>query len=180
MNLTPGSRIGSYEIKHRLGIGGMGEVYFAKDIKLGRRVALKVLLPEFTADEGRLMRFKQEARATSALNHPNIITIFEIGETDSLHYIVTEFIEGMTLRQYLVEHELSVQEMLDVSTQIASALAAAHDSGIVHRDIKPENIMRRTDGYVKVLDFGLAKLMPSRNAEVSDPNQSTALNINTD
>lgn len=175
-----GETLGNYKIIRKLGAGGMGEVYYAKDIRLGRYVALKVLLHELTADADRLRRFELEARATSALNHPNIVTIFEIGETDSFHYIVTEFIDGMTLRQYLAEQQLNLREMLGIAVQVASALAAAHALGYVHRDIKPENIMRRADGYIKVLDFGLTKLVPVSDEEVSDPNISTALNLNTD
>ena len=175
-----GQTIAHYKILSFLGRGAMGEVYFAKDTKLGRNVALKVLLPELTLDSGRLDRFKQEARAASSLNHPNIVTIFEIGQAESLHYIVTEFIDGMTLRRYLSEHQIGIREMLDVATQIAGALSAAHAFGVVHRDIKPENIMRRKDGYVKVLDFGLAKLVPTQHQEVDESTQSTALNIDTD
>ncbi|MGQ0762194.1 MAG: protein kinase domain-containing protein [Acidobacteriota bacterium] len=180
MELSPGTRFGSYEIKHRLGAGGMGEVYFARDIKLSRHVAIKILLPEVTDDQDRVRRFKQEARATSALNHPNILTIFEVGETDSLHYLVTEFIDGVTLRQYLKKQKPPLDEMLDVSTQVAGALAAAHASAIIHRDIKPENIMRRADGYVKVLDFGLAKLLPSYGQGSADTELDTVVNLATD
>ena len=180
MNLTPGTLIGSYEIKRRLGTGGMGEVYFARDTRLGRYVALKLLLPELTANADRLRRFKQEARTTSALNHPNIVTIFEIGEADSLHYLVTEFIDGLTLRHFLTDGTISVEQILDIAIQSASALAAAQALGIVHRDIKPENIMRRADGYVKVLDFGLAKLMPTAESMPSDENLSTAIDVRTD
>ncbi len=180
MQLTPGTRLGSYEIRHWVGAGGMGEVYFARDIKLGRYVALKLLLPELTADEDRLRRFEQEARATSALNHPNILTIFEIGQEGSVHFIVTEFVDGVTLRRHIGEEELTLGRALDIAIQITAALSAAHASGIVHRDIKPENVMLRTDGYVKVLDFGLAKLVPTHDQRVVDPNVSTAFNINTD
>ena len=180
MNLTPGKLIGSYEIKRRLGTGGMGEVYFARDTRLGRFVALKLLLPEFTANADRLRRFKQEARTTSALNHPNIVTIFEIGEAESLHYLVTEFIDGLTLRHFVTDGSISVIQILDIAIQSASALAAAQAQGVVHRDIKPENIMRRADGYVKVLDFGLAKLMPSADGAPSDENLSTAIDVRTD
>jgi eukaryotic-like serine/threonine-protein kinase len=136
----------------------MGEVHLALDSRLNRKVAIKLLPAAFTTDAERVRRFEQEARAASALNHPNILTIYEIGQHGSLHFIATEFIEGETLRQRMTSAQLSLQTVLEVGTQIASALAAAHDSGIVHRDIKPENIMLRPDGYVKVLDFGLAKL----------------------
>jgi eukaryotic-like serine/threonine-protein kinase len=180
MNLTPGTLIGNYELNNRLGAGGMGEVYFARDIRLGRSVALKFLLPELTSNPDRLRRFKQEARTTSALNHPNIVTLFEVGEVDSLLFLVTEFIDGVTLRRYLVDRAISIRDVLDIAIQTAGALAAAQASGIVHRDIKPENIMRRADGYVKVLDFGLAKLMPAPDTSSSDEDLATAMNMKTD
>jgi len=154
-----GQRLGPYQVISQIGQGGMGEVYLAQDSRLGRKVALKLLRGEFTIDQDRLRRFRQEARAISALNHPNILTIHEIGEADGLHYIVTEFIDGQSLRQRLSTTRLRLAEMLDIGIQVASALSAAHQAGIVHRDIKPENIMVRPDGYVKVLDFGLAKLV---------------------
>src|SRR5574341_625116 len=153
-----GRKLGDYEVLGFLGRGGMGEVYLARDPSLDRRVALKLLLADFTRDEARVRRFVQEAKAVSALNHPNIITIHEIGEADGRHYIATEFIEGQTLRQQLVAERLKISAALDITIQIGSALAAAHAARIVHRDIKPENIMVRPDGLVKVLDFGLAKL----------------------
>jgi serine/threonine protein kinase len=180
MNLTPGTRIGNYELKDRLGAGGMGEVYFARDTRLGRSVAIKFLLPEFTVNPDRLLRFKQEARTTSALNHPNIVTLFEVGEIDSLLFLVTEFIDGVTLRRYLAERAINLRDILDIAIQTVSALSAAQASGIVHRDIKPENIMRRADGYVKVLDFGLAKLMPAPDSAGSDDDQATVVNLKTD
>jgi serine/threonine protein kinase/tetratricopeptide (TPR) repeat protein len=150
--------ISHYRIVSRLGAGGMGEVYLAEDIRLGRRVALKLLPAQFIKDEDRLRRFEQEARAASALNHPNIITIHEVGVEDGTHFIATEFIEGETLRQRMRRAPVGLGEALDVAIQVANALAAAHQVGIVHRDIKPENIMLRPDGYVKVLDFGIVKL----------------------
>jgi len=156
--LQTGQQLGHYQILSRLGAGGMGEVYLAQDTRLGRKVALKILPTRFTQDAERLRRFEQEARAASALNHPNILTIHEIGQVDATHYIVTEFIDGQPLRQRMNSARLTLSEALDVAVQVASALAAAHEAGIVHRDIKPENIMLRRDGYVKVLDFGLAKL----------------------
>jgi eukaryotic-like serine/threonine-protein kinase len=149
--------IGQYKIIAKIGAGGMGEVYLAQDSKLARKVALKLLPDFFVNDRERLTRFHQEARAASSLNHPNIITIHEIGQVGSAHFIATEFIEGQTLRQVIASGSLKMSEALDVVIQSASALAAAHTAGIVHRDIKPENIMLRPDGYVKVLDFGLAK-----------------------
>jgi len=156
--LTAGQVVGRYQIIKPLGKGGMGEVYLASDTKLDRRVALKLLPAEFTNHKERLRRFIQEAKAASSLNHPNIITIHEIGETDGAHFIATEFIDGLTLKQSLALTRMSLPEILDVSIQMGSALQAAHAAGIIHRDIKPENIMLRPDGYVKVLDFGLAKL----------------------
>jgi Tol biopolymer transport system component len=153
----PNQSLGQYKIISRIGAGGMGEVYLAQDTRLGRKVALKLLPDFFTNDKDRLTRFHREARAASSLNHPNIITIHEIGQVDSTHFIATEFIEGQTLRQVMANKSLKTMEALDVTIQSASALAAAHAAGIVHRDIKPENIMLRPDGYVKVLDFGLAK-----------------------
>ncbi len=153
------TNISHYRILSKLGAGGMGEVYLAQDTKLDRKVALKVLPAGVAADQDRMRRFIQEAKTASALNHPNIITIHEIDLTDSIHFIATEFIDGETLRQYMTGALMSVREALDVGIQVASALSAAHKVGIIHRDIKPENIMIRRDGIVKVLDFGLAKLL---------------------
>ena len=161
--LETGTRFGHYEIIRQIGIGGMGEVYLAKDQKLDRRVAIKILNEKFSRDESNLKRFVREAKAASALNHPNILVIHEIGESEDAHYIVSEFIEGRTLREVLTQSQMSLGEVLDISIQIASALAAAHGAHLVHRDIKPENVMVRPDGYVKVLDFGLAKLVEEEN-----------------
>jgi serine/threonine protein kinase/tetratricopeptide (TPR) repeat protein len=158
MTVVTGARFDRYEIISPLGAGGMGEVYLARDMRLERKVALKLLLDERTKDDQRVLRFEQEARAASALNHPNIITIYEIGDYGSTHFIATEFIEGLTLRKILAEGKMPVIAALDVAIQVASALSAAHEAGIIHRDIKPENVMLRRDGIVKVLDFGLAKL----------------------
>ncbi len=156
--LQPGQAVGSYEVISFINRGGMGEVYLAEDKRLGRKVALKLLPASFTTDEDRLRRFEQEARAASALNHPNIITIYEVSEAAGSHIIATEFVEGETLRLRLSRSALTLSETLNIAIQIADALSAAHKAGIIHRDIKPENIMLRPDGYVKVLDFGLAKL----------------------
>ena len=153
-----GRRISHYQILTALGAGGMGEVYLAHDRQLGRKVALKLLPHEFTRDRERIQRFRHEARTVSSLNHPNIVTVFEIGQSEELYYIATEFIDGQTLRQQMAENSLKLSDALDVAIQTTQALTAAHEAGIVHRDIKPENIMRRRDGFVKVLDFGLAKL----------------------
>ena len=161
-DLVPGSAIGPYEVINRLGAGGMGEIYLAHDTRLGRKVVLKALPTAFTKDSERVRRFQLEARAASSLNHPNIITIYEIGQLDQLHYIATEFIDGETLRQRMANAELTIAEAVEIATNVATALLAAHDAGIVHRDVKPENIMLRADKVVKVLDFGLAKLTESK------------------
>jgi len=161
--LTTGQLVLHYEILAAIGEGGMGEVYLARDTKLGRRVALKILPDYFASDDHRLRRFKQEARAASALSHPNICVVHEVNETEvGRPFIAMEYVEGPTLRERMTKGGMNLREALDVSIQIADALAAAHDGGIVHRDIKPENMILRPDGYVKVLDFGLAKLTESR------------------
>jgi len=164
--LIPGQYVGHFRIVSLLGEGGMGEVYLAHDLRLRRQVALKRLPAQFTLDTDRVHRFKQEARTVSALNHPNIVTIHEIGRSSSSQFITTEFIEGQTLRQHMANGPLKLAEALDIAIQIGSAFMAAHAAGIVHRDIKPENIMIRPDGYVKVLDFGLAKLVDQKNEPV--------------
>ncbi len=158
MPIATGTRFDRYQIISPIGSGGMGEIYLAQDTRLNRKVAIKLLPERYTRDPERLRRFEQEARAASALNHPNIITIFEIGEAGGRHFIATEYIEGVTLRRRMAVANPTITEALDIASQVASALAAAHAAGIIHRDIKPENIMIRPDGYVKVLDFGLAKL----------------------
>ena len=156
---TVGRTLGPYQILSLIGAGGMGEVYLARDTRLGRQVALKILPPVFTRDTARVSRFEREARAASALSHPNIVTIYEVGEAEGAHFIATEFVEGRTLRRLIADGPPGARETLEIAEQIAEALAAAHAAGIVHRDIKPENVMLRADGYVKVLDFGLAKLV---------------------
>ena len=159
MPLEPGARLDAYEIVRPLGSGGMGEVWLATEVRLGRKVALKLLPADLTREPSRVLRFEQEARAASALNHPNVCTILALGETaEGLRYIAMEYIEGETLRQRLATTRLSIRQALDIAIQVAAALSAAHAAGIVHRDIKPENVMLRPDGFVKVLDFGLAKL----------------------
>src|SRR5438552_2764640 len=162
-----GKQISHYQVVSCIGRGGMGEVFLAQDTSLGRKVALKLLRSDFTRIEERLRRFQQEARAASALNHPNILTIHEIGHDGSLHFMATEYVEGETLRQHVSRARVTVGQTLDVGVQVASALAAAHQAGIIHRDIKPENIMLRTDGNVKVLDFGLAKLTDPKTIEAA-------------
>jgi eukaryotic-like serine/threonine-protein kinase len=163
--IATGTRLAHYEIISMLGSGGMGEVYLAEDTRLRRKVAIKTLAPELTRDERGLRRFEHEAHAASALNHPNILTIHEFGQANGLHFIASEFIEGTTLRNRLVAGRLELNVAVDIAVQIASALAAAHACGIVHRDIKPENVIIRTDGIVKVLDFGIAKLSEKRVGE---------------
>lgn len=158
-SIPPGTRLDRYEIISQIGVGGMGVVYLAQDMKLERTVALKVLTADVANDQMRMQRFIQEAKAASALNHPNILTIHEIGIFDSTNFIATEYIDGVPLRQQLNKTHLTIAEAVDIAIQVASALAEAHKSNIVHRDIKPDNIMLRRDGYVKVLDFGLAKLL---------------------
>src|SRR5262245_30174498 len=161
-----GQELANYRIISLLGKGGMGEVYLAQDTILRRKIALKILPAIFTADEDRLKRFVQEAQSASSLNHPNIITIYEVGQVNEVHFIATEFIDGKTLRKVFADSNFTIRNALDIATQIASALAAAHEAGIVHRDIKPENIMVRPDGLAKVLDFGLAKLTESHPAMI--------------
>jgi serine/threonine protein kinase len=158
MTISPGARLGRYEVRAHIGEGGMGQVYLAQDTQLGRVVALKVLPADVASDQQRMQRFIQEAKAASGLNHPNILTIYEIGQSDSVPFIATEFIEGDTLREHMIRSKVDLIGVLDLAIQTASALAAAHDAGIVHRDIKPENLMVRRDGYIKILDFGLAKI----------------------
>ena len=175
-----GQTISHYEVISKIGEGGMGEVYLAQDTKLDRKVALKILPADVAAHADRMKRFVQEAKAASALNHPNIITIHEIDETDSGHFIATEFIEGETLRERESSAPLKLTESLDIATQIAGALAAAHAAGIVHRDIKPENVMLRHDGIVKVLDFGLAKLTAPPSINSVDAEAPTRAHIKTD
>jgi serine/threonine-protein kinase len=157
LSLT-GQSFSHYQALSLICVGGMGEVYLAEDTRLGRKVALKMLPSEFTQDQERVRRFAQEARAASALNHPNIVTIYEVGQVDGRHFIATEYIEGETLRERLSSGAIEFQDAVEVGAQMARALQAAHEAGIVHRDIKPENVMVRRDGLVKVLDFGLAKL----------------------
>ena len=181
MKEAPRKQIAHYRLLSRLGAGGMGEVHLAEDTRLGRKVALKILPAEFVADADRVRRFEQEARAVSALNHPNILVIYEIGKERGVHFIATEFIEGQTLRQKLDAERLRIGETLDLAVQIAEALQAAHATDIVHRDVKPENIMLRPDGYVKVLDFGLAKpLLRDEGGGMRDEKKSKGEKLNAD
>ena len=164
MPLTAGSRLDSYEILAPLGAGGMGEVYRARDTTLKRDVAIKVLPEYWSRDPERLRRFEQEAQATAALNHPNIVSIFHVGQYDGSPYIVTELLQGETLRDRLRKGPMRLREVLDYGVELARGLAAAHDAGIVHRDLKPDNIWVTKDGRLKILDFGLAKLDPAKSA----------------
>jgi serine/threonine protein kinase len=161
--------VGSYEVLSELGRGGMGEVYLAFDKELKRNVALKFLHANLMVDKRRLRRFQQEARAASALNHPNILTVFEIAEIEGRQFIATEFVEGHTLREVMNSARMNLGQVFNIAVQIASALAAAHRAGIIHRDIKPENLMLRPDGYVKIVDFGLAKLTEEQAGDEGEP-----------
>ncbi len=161
MSLTSGTKLGPYEIVELLGAGGMGEVYRARDTRLDRSVAIKILPPALSADSDRLHRFEQEARSASALNHPNIITIHELGKDGFTHYIAMELVEGKTLRELLAHGPLPMHKTIEIAAQVAEGLTKAHEAGISHRDLKPENVMVSHDGFVKVLDFGLAKLASS-------------------
>ena len=173
--ISEGVKISHYRVLHSVGSGGMGEVYLAEDLNLERKVALKVLLPDFANDNERVRRFEQEAKSASALNHPNILTVFEVGAFENTRYIATEFVRGKTLRDRVAGGQMDLAEMFSVSLQVTAALCAAHEAGIVHRDIKPENIMIREDGLVKVLDFGLAKLVSTS----ADSAETTLHQINT-
>jgi serine/threonine protein kinase/tetratricopeptide (TPR) repeat protein len=177
MSLIAGTKLGRYEIRSKIGEGGMGEVYLAQDTELDRTVAIKLLPEALASDPERLQRFVQEAKAASALNHPHIITIYEIGTAGTTRFIATEFIDGETLRQR-IKADMKLVEILEISIQAGSALAAAHAAGIVHRDIKPENIMVRPDGYIKLLDFGLAKLTEPQDS-VTDTEAKTRARVNT-
>lgn len=176
--LEDGKQFTHYHILHKLGAGGMGEVYLAEDTKLERKVALKILPAAFAQDAERMRRFVQEAKAVSALNHPNILTIYETGETDNTNYIASEYVEGETLSERLRGEPLNLKSALDVAAQIASALQAAHGARIVHRDIKPDNVMIRPDGFVKLLDFGIAKLTENKT-ELIDAEAATAIKAGT-
>jgi Tol biopolymer transport system component len=167
MTLAAGTRLGPYEVLSPLGAGGMGEVYRARDTRLGREVAVKVLPGELSEDRDRLARFEGEARSASALNHPNIVTIYDVGESEAGPYIAMELVVGSTLRQLLAEASLPIKRVLQIAAQAADGLARAHAAGIVHRDLKPENLIVGKDGFVKILDFGLAKLIPPDVENVS-------------
>ncbi len=174
MTLAAGSRLGPYEILGQIGAGGMGEVYRAKDPRLGRDVAVKVLPASFSQDADRLRRFEQEARAAGVLNHPNITAVYDIGTHEDAPYVVQELLEGETLRAAPRAAKLPQRKAIDYALQIAHGLAAAHEKGIVHRDLKPENLFVTKDGRVKILDFGLAKLRPTPGQETSLPTAAGA------
>jgi serine/threonine protein kinase len=175
MTLTAGTRVGPFEVVAPIGAGGMGEVFRARDARLGRDVAVKVLPSLFASDVDRLRRFEQEARAAAALNHPNILVVYDVGAAEGVPYVVSELLEGETLRQTLERGALTPRKAIDYGVQIASGLAAAHDKGIVHRDVKPENVFITKDGRVKILDFGLAKPL-----EASSNDGSVATMAHTD
>ena len=168
MSLAPGTKLGPYEVVALAGAGGMGEVYRARDARLNREVAIKVLPAAFARDPDRLRRFQQEAQAAAALNHPNILAVHDFGEHDGSPYMITEFLEGETLRERLRPGALPVRKATDYAEQVTRGLAAAHEKGIVHRDLKPENIFVTRDGRVKILDFGLAKLTHPEGTVPSD------------
>src|SRR5438552_15832064 len=177
MTIASGTKLGRYEIRSKIGAGGMGEVYLAQDTELDRTVAIKILPEGLASNQQRLLRFIQEAKAASALNHPHILTIYEIGTMGATRFMATEFIDGVTLRRR-ISTEMTLVEILDISIQAAGALAAAHAAGIIHRDIKPENIMVRRDGYIKLLDFGLAKLT-GPDGSSTDSEAPTRAMVNT-
>src|SRR5262245_50321954 len=162
MIIPPNKVINHYEVVSLLGAGGMGQVYLAEDPRLGRRVAIKVLPAEFSGDSDRMRRFEQEARATSALNHPNILTVYDIGSYEGAPYIVAELLEGEELSALIKQGAIAPRKAVDYARQIAEGLAAAHAKGVIHRDLKPENLFVTKDGRVKILDFGLAKLHSQR------------------
>src|SRR6184192_1618112 len=174
------STISRYRILEKLGSGGMGDVYLAEDMRLGRKVALKLLAEDVTGNRERLGRFDQEAYAASALNHPNILTVYEMGDEGGRHFIAAEYVDGVTLRKRLTTSPMDLSEVLSVAVQVADALEEAHAAGIIHRDIKPENIMIRRNGHVKVLDFGLAKLTERTVAEETDTEAVTRALVQTD
>ena len=177
-NLEIGHSLNHYRILKKIGVGGMGEVFLAEDTRLERNVALKILPENLAGDTDRMRRFVREAKATSALNHPNILTIYEIGESENTNYIAAEYIEGETLRECLRREPLGLKSALDVAVQITSALQAAHGAGVVHRDVKPDNVMIRPDGLAKLLDFGIAKLT-EKKTEPLDAEAATAIKADT-
>src|SRR5271165_6210580 len=174
MTLIPGSKLGPYEVLSPLGGGGMGEVYRARDTRLGRDVAVKILRESFAHDPDRLRRFEQEARAVAALNHPNILAIHDIGQYDGSPFLVSELLEGESLRATLDRGALPQRKTIEYGVQIAEGLAAAHEKCIIHRDLKPENIFVTKDGRIKILDFGLAKLAQKADTDSDDVTLTSA------
>ncbi len=177
--LASGQELSHYRVISPLGAGGMGEVYLAEDLRLGRKVALKILSRALTANDDRVRRFRQEARTISALNHPNILTIYDVGDAEDVQFIATEYVDGETLRERLVSDRIDPAEAVEIAVQISRALSAAHAAGIVHRDLKPENVMIRRDGYTKVLDFGLAKLRDTASALGAPSDTPTEMLVET-
>src|SRR5215469_9032038 len=169
MTLTPATMLGQYEIRSPLGAGGMGEVYRAHDTRLDRDVAIKVLPEYLTSDRERLRRFEQEARSTAALNHPNILAVYQMATANGISYLVEELLEGETLRERLRRGPIPLRKAIEYAVQVAHGLAAAHDKGVVHRDLKPDNLFITKDGRVKILDFGLARLAQSKDVTSTDP-----------
>src|SRR5712691_8171051 len=180
MSLVTGTKLGRYEIRAQLGAGGMGEVYLAQDTKLDRKVAIKILPADLAANQDRMRRFTQEAKAAAALNHPNIATIYEIGESEGINFIAMEFIDGFTLSEKIHREQTELRKLLRYLQQVAEGLAKAHAAGIVHRDLKPDNVMITRDDYAKILDFGLAKLIepqkPLSSSRALSNEVSTAAN----
>ena len=170
--LSPGASLAHYRIVSQLGAGGMREVYLAHDTKLARKIALKILPADLAANQDRMRRFTQEAKAAAALNHPNIATIHEIGESDGVNFITMEFIDGATLREKIHQEQTDLRKLLRYLQHVAEGLAKAHAAGIVHRDLKPDNIMITRDGHAKILDFGLAKLIEQQPMTGSDSSKS--------
>jgi serine/threonine protein kinase len=188
MPLPSGTRLGPYEVQSFIGAGGMGVVYRARDTRLGREVAVKVLPPAFARDADRLARFEREARAVAAINHPNIVSVYDIGSADIVDpdqgpvraaYLITELLDGETLRDRLAQGPLSARKSADVAMQVARGLSAAHDRGIVHRDLKPENIVLLRDGHAKILDFGLAKQASEADGRFGDQQTMAATDAGT-
>src|ERR1051325_1975889 len=164
--MISGTRLGHYEVRAKIGAGGMGEIYLAQDLKLDRQVVLKILPAELATNANRMRRFVQEARAAAALNHPNIAHVYEIGEQDGTHFIAMEFIDGLTLTEKIHSHDTELPKLLKFLQHAAEGLAKAHAAGIVHRDLKPDNIMITNEGHTKILDFGLAKLFETQSTAV--------------
>ncbi|MEO6223859.1 MAG: serine/threonine-protein kinase, partial [Vicinamibacterales bacterium] len=179
MPLTSGTRLARYEIKALLGAGGMGEVYRAHDHRLGRDVALKVLHADVAADANRLARFEHEARTVASLNHPGIVTLFSVEDSDGTRFLTMELVEGQSLTQQVVPGGLPSERVMELGAALADALAAAHEKGVVHRDLKPANVMLTRDGHVKVLDFGLAKLAAPDSAGDADMATTMAAPLST-